>query len=388
MPRTKLKVEIDADSAKFNRRMKALSATVAGVGIAIAAVGVAASVAFVRMASDVAKANDELGKSAKRLQVTNDELQQLNLLANLSGFSLKSVETAFIGLGRKVLELKRGLSAAKEEFALIGLDESSFGANTFDNFKVVLKELEKIEDKQIRLGLATRFLGRSGSNFLAAIADGAGSLDDALSRVAKNRAFFISNKEIARAESMNDQISEFQLGFKKVKSVIASETFPAFEDLAKSATEFVNQMLMSNEFPALLKAVKTASEDVAKTLKSLFKDVEMDDFIENLTEIFRLVSAISKLLNETGLIDFVSKFIGTNVAGNAKALKNTREVAQGLGNMEGIEISGAITDFWSNLISGEDIAKTKIGGFFSDLGKTIPNDIGEIKRIITDKLGD
>jgi hypothetical protein len=147
-------------------------------------------------------------------------------------------------------------------------------------------------------------------------------------------------------------------------------------------------MLMSNEFPALLKAVKTASEDVAKTLKSLFKDVEMDDFIENLTEIFRLVSAISKLLNETGLIDFVSKFIGTNVAGNAKALKNTREVAQGLGNMEGIEISGAITDFWSNLISGEDIAKTKIGGFFSDLGKTIPNDIGEIKRIITDKLGD
>ena len=365
MPRTKLKVEIDADSAKFNRRMKALSATVAGVGIAIAAVGVAASVAFVRMASNVAKTNDELGKTAKKLQLTVEQLQQLQLLAQFSGVGLKGVEGAFRGIGTKVLDLKRGLAAAKEEFALLGLDESSFGANTFDNFLTVLKALEKIPDKQMKLALANKILGRSGADFVAALSEGEGSIDKIMKRVSSNKNFLISQKEVDVAESMNDQITEFGFGMKKLKSVISSETFPAYEKLVKSATEFIDKMLTNKEFPDLLKSVGEAADELAILLKKAFQDVELDDIILALTEVAKLIKEISALMNESGLNDLVGGLLGANAKSIGSGLQATRESVQGGG-----------------ILSNEFIRNI---GFALD---KIPEDVREIKLSLKGIVGE
>ncbi len=293
MPRTKLQVEIDADSAKFNRRMKALGATVAAVGIAIAAVGVASAVAFVRMASDVAKMNDELGKNAKKLQITNDQLQQLNLLAQFSGIGVKGVEGAFRGLGTKVLDLKRNLASAKEEFALLGLDESNFGGNTFDNFKTVLKALTQVEDKQIKLGLANKLMGRQGGAFLAALSDGAEGLDDVFERIAKNRAFFISDKEIKRSESMNDQMAEFSLGLKRIKSLVATQVFPAFERLTKVATQFLRELLENPKSAVFLEKLGETAEKLADFFIKSLANLDMDKFLDDLT---RALDKVQELL--------------------------------------------------------------------------------------------
>lgn len=248
-----LDVNLKAHTSNYNRKMKKAGQNTLGFsknfksaaaisGMVVGAM-TTASLAVNRVIQDFAALADEIGKAAKRAQISTDDFQSLGYAMEQSGGSTKQLETAFKTVAAQLYELDRGSTTAADLFSEVGLSlEDLAGLSVDDQFRKIAKGLLNITDLQKRAAVAQKIFGRSGTSLLPLL----GNMDE-LEKRFKRLGFTIDLEAIAAGEKLTDMNNELNLSFKKLSSEFVREMLPAiiiittaFRDLNRTMTNVLS----------------------------------------------------------------------------------------------------------------------------------------------------
>ena len=150
-----------------------------------AAIGVAGlGVAFVAMGQKTADATNLLVDLGTRSGLAVDTLAGLQLAARGSGLEFSSLESALVGLPKRMSDMQRGAGEGKVAFERLGVSvENADGTmrSSDETFQDLMQSLSDIESPTEKAALATQLFGKSGTMLLQSLGNTA-ALDTFISQ--------------------------------------------------------------------------------------------------------------------------------------------------------------------------------------------------------------
>jgi len=219
-----LEARIGLNSSAFTRGLAGLRRSAArfaaGFGRAIASAGkallvlgiagvAAASAGLAVLIKKTADYGDVIDKMSKRTGTSVEFLQKLKHAAELGGSSLANMEKGIRTLAKSTAEAGDGMATYADEFDKLGVSVRNADGDlksTEAIFVEVAEALAKVESSTERVAIAQTLLGRSGTQVLAIMADGAKGFAEAMQE-AEDLGLIMSAQDIKNAAEFNDQIT-------------------------------------------------------------------------------------------------------------------------------------------------------------------------------------
>lgn len=186
---------------------------------------------------------DQIGKSAKRIGITAEEFQKLSFAARRSGATTETVERAFKRMSSTIYDTGLGLKTAEDALKAVGLTFAEINNRSPEQqFAMIAKNLNNIEDATTRAAVAQDIFGRAGTDILPMLNDYAN-----LSAELENMGGIMTDKAVAAAEDFKDSMENLDI---TIKSIVAnsglvewlSDVASAFSDVAKNADKWRHLM--------------------------------------------------------------------------------------------------------------------------------------------------
>ncbi|WP_340109457.1 phage tail tape measure protein [Pikeienuella sp. HZG-20] len=215
-----LRANLGLDSAQFEkgldrstRRMKGFSrdADRLGRSIGVALRGLLPALgaaAFVRAADRALTSLDNIGKTAAKLGLTTDALQELRSAGEQSGVAMGTVDMALQRFVRRVEEARNGTGEAKgalEEMGIALNDASGAARPTEDILNDVADAMAGMDTEGAKLRVAFKLFDSEGAALVNTLGEGSGALDG-MRRRARDLGSVIGGDVIANAEDLRTEI--------------------------------------------------------------------------------------------------------------------------------------------------------------------------------------
>ena len=172
MERSQRRVEMFAKKSQKN--LSATSASFAKLGKAVGPLMAALSArAAIGALSNTISKLDDIGKTADRIGITTDALQELRTVAESAGVSQSALDTSIEKLGKGISEASMGIGTAKvalEQLNLSADDLMKLGLE--DAMGKIADEINKVPSPMERTALAMQLFGRSGAPMLNLLREG------------------------------------------------------------------------------------------------------------------------------------------------------------------------------------------------------------------------
>jgi hypothetical protein len=244
------------------------------LAVAAAAVAMASAVtaAVGKMLDDWSSAGDEIAKMAKRTGWTVESLSELSYMAKLSGTDLNSLETASKKLARSIVDAGDGLATYTREFERLGLNvDDLLKMGVEDQFWTVALAIANLDDATLRTNAAVELFGRSGTDLLPILADGASGVQELRQRYAE-LGYQWSGETAAAAEQFRDAFEDINVAMDGVKLTLV-------EELGPEITRLINEHILPGivslrEFIDENADLKQAFLDVAGAIMSVVNAVK------------------------------------------------------------------------------------------------------------------
>lgn len=222
-----------------NKKLSGMSSTIKKVGVALA--GAFAVRGFTNMIDSTLKMNDALGKTADRLGLTAQELQQLHFTAEQSGISTATLEMALQRMTRRVSEAGKGTGEAVKALKEMGISADQLAKMSVnDQLKVLADKLSGVTSEADQVRLAMKLFDSEGVKLLTMLKNGSGGLED-MANEANSLGFVLDRQMIAKMEQANDsmnRVSKISQGF---KNVLTTALAPAITAITDNFVEWVTE---------------------------------------------------------------------------------------------------------------------------------------------------
>ncbi len=310
--KAKLQVIIDADAAKFNKRMKAVTGIVAGVGVAIAGMGIAAAFTFSKIANSIATFTRDLNENKFALNADAKALQAWGIIAANASIETKDLVDAAVGFNdflrdfQKAPEIKKKFDIdgaltsitrsggasdqAKEAMEALGLDPDSIkDANPMDQLQALIDGAMKITNDSQRLQTLMPLIGEDDAKKLNQVIN---SMKESGKTFKETMAGFqdsptlLSEEDIANMTNLTKEWKLFKMNMENMKLKVFAEMAPQMERMVKAANEFIEKL---SEDPEALERFLSQVEKTASALAGLFERIDWDKLLKILTELIFLV---------------------------------------------------------------------------------------------------
>lgn len=230
----------DADAKKADTLFKSLTI---GAGALVGLVTTAATGLFLlaKQASDV---GDKAAKTATKLGITAEEVQELAYAADNSGVAFESLAVGLRFLQRAQAESLRGSKEAQLGFSQLGIrvkDSSGQMKPTVTLLKEVADKLSNVKDPATRTAIAMRLFGRSGADLIPLLIEGGAGIE-AFQKRAQLLGHVIDITSAKLAEELNDALTDLGLISKGVGLRIGVGLMP----ILKRVVDALNLWLISN----------------------------------------------------------------------------------------------------------------------------------------------
>jgi len=256
-------INVNADVAKAKAglagiadKMKAVgrSATIAG-GI-ITGLGVASVTQFAKM-------GDEVQKMALRTGFSTEALSELRVAADLSGSSLKGMETGIRRMSKVIVDAKDGLAESKDALDRMGVSvDDLMGKRPEEQFEILTMALADMSDKTEQVATAQEVFGRAGTALLPMLAGGAEGLE-AMKQKAHEMGVVFDQEAADKAARLSDSLTTLKGSFQGVMLAIAEQLAPVVTDVAeKMGTAISKISAWTKSNPGLTKVIVLVSAAV------------------------------------------------------------------------------------------------------------------------------
>jgi hypothetical protein len=242
-------VELFGDDSKLVRvlnraeaRVKAFGAGLMTFGAKLMAGGLALAVPLLGAVRTFASMGDTVAKMSLRTGVSAESLSELGFAAEQSGSDLSSLENGLRRMQRTIEDAGRGLSTSIDALDNLGLKvEDLQNLSPEEQFKLIADRMAGIADPTTRAATAMEIFGRSGTQLLPLMQNGAAGIET-LQKQARELGLTISTQDANAAAVLTDTLNILWRSFKQGVFVIGAALAPTIKGFAEKATAVITRV--------------------------------------------------------------------------------------------------------------------------------------------------
>ncbi|GAB6188017.1 phage tail tape measure protein [Thermopirellula anaerolimosa] len=235
-------VELFADDSRLvrglkaaSKRLKAWGQSVTAAGQRMLSAGMAAVGGLLGASGLFASMGDRVAKASQRTGIGVERLSELAYAAEQSGADLATLEAGLRRMQKTIAEAAGGSESAQEALANLGMSiQQLAGLSPDRQFMLIADRLAKIANPTERAAAAMELFGRSGTQLLPMIANGAAGLE-ALAERARQLGLVMATEDAEAAVVFGDLVSDLWKTVKMGVFVIGSALAPVLTDFVQRA---------------------------------------------------------------------------------------------------------------------------------------------------------
>jgi len=216
-----------------------------GIRTALGAIGVGlslgATVMYLKNAAAAAiQFGDDIAKASAKTGVAAGVFSELAYAAKQSDVPIQALGVAFRKMQVAVSEAGSGAKAAQESFAALGIEFGTFRRLSPDKqFEVIAEQISRLKDPADRARAAVDLFGRSGSDLLPMMMDGAKGIR-ALREEAERVGASLTDQQVAALAGADDAIKRLDSAWAGLARTLSSLVAPALTSIANQMTDFIS----------------------------------------------------------------------------------------------------------------------------------------------------
>lgn len=211
--------------------------TISGVGRTFTIAGAAITGAMGLAVNSFVTAGDAVAKMSKRTGIGTTALQELGFVAERSGTNLSAVEVSVKRMSRVINDAEQGLSTAVRSLESLNLTiEELQNLSPEEQFTKLSEAIASVENPTKRAALAQEIFGRSGTQLLPMLSEGAEGLRN-MRKEAHLYANVMDEATVAAAENLNDRMGDLKASFTAIVQTVAVAVLPTVLDFIKKAQD-------------------------------------------------------------------------------------------------------------------------------------------------------
>ena len=229
--------EADNSLAKTDDKAKSVASslgsgikTAAKFGAAIVGAATTAATGMYKMATESASTADEIDKMSQKIGVSREGYQELAFALSQSGADVNGLKT-----GLKTLSQQAEQNNAY--FEQLGISLTDVNGNAKDQetlFYEVVNALQQMESGTEKTTIATKLLGKQGTELMPLLNQEAGSLD-ALRQQAHDLGLVLDDDVISNGVTLTDTLDQVKRSLGTVMTQLGAKLMP----VVKTAADFI-----------------------------------------------------------------------------------------------------------------------------------------------------
>ncbi|BBO74396.1 hypothetical protein DSCW_18130 [Desulfosarcina widdelii] len=214
----------DEDLNKLEKGVRSAKHMIFGLG----AVVTAGTGLLVGLTKQVAGFGDQAAKTADKLGVNVEALQELRYAAELSGIAQTNFDTGLQRMTRRAAEAAEGTGVAKDalrELGVVVTDGEGRVRKSADLLEDIADGMARIEDPSKRVALAFKLFDTEGVSMVNMLRNGGAALRE-MRADARSLGFVIGEADARNAETFNDEMTRAQLVLVGIKNAVGVGLLP------------------------------------------------------------------------------------------------------------------------------------------------------------------
>lgn len=222
------KLGLDIDKGSWEKGDKLLGTFKAGFTAVVAGFGIHK---LAGMVEGVAELADAAVKSASKLGITVEAVQELGYAAKLSDISQGELEGSLTKFSRTLEQAKKGSGEAADALKKLGIPMRELKGETLDqNLEVIADAFAKMPDGPQKAALAMQLFGRSGTRLIPLLNGGKEGLVE-LRNEAHKLGIVVDTETAKKFEEFNDDQTRLSETWRGLKTQVVSALLPALHEL-------------------------------------------------------------------------------------------------------------------------------------------------------------
>lgn len=195
----------------------------------------------IRAINDFATAGDEIAKTARRIGIGVEALQELRFAAERSGVSTETLTTSLEQMNMRVGQLRNGQGALMTSLARTNpmlRQQLRTAESSEEAFELLIAEIERQPTAAARAALATAAFGRAGQDLIIMAENGVDGLQ-ALREEARAYGNIISEDAATASEAFADSMSNLRATLMSFRNQALTPLISAIQPLIQRFAEFM-----------------------------------------------------------------------------------------------------------------------------------------------------
>lgn len=263
-----LGLKIDKES--WSQGDKFLSAVKAGFAGVVAGFGIHAVVEMVNGVSELA---DTAGKTAQKLGITTEAVQELGYAAKLSDIEQDELNGALFKFSRGLQDVAKDGSPVNDALKTLGVNFKDLKGESLDqNLEVIADAFQKMPDGPKKAAVAMNLFGKSGTKLIPLLNSGKEGIVE-LRNEAEKLGIVVSEETAKQFEEFNDQQTRLSETWRGIKTQVVSALLPSLMALVDHLQEWVeaNREVISNAISTVVTAATYAIQGLAAAIEFALK---------------------------------------------------------------------------------------------------------------------
>lgn len=225
---------------------------------------------FNRFTSGAANAIDQTAKLSRSLGLSYQQLDQLQIAADLAGASSDTLARAFTRAQVTITQAGKGSKTAQDALKQLGLNVTDLAGRTTDvQFQTLANAIAQIQDPTERAAAAVAIFGRSGAELLPVFSELGNNLD-AASRFLERFNGGITDEQARKVEAVNDAFTLVGKSIQQLAGQVLAELSPVLVEAADGFVDFISKI----DVTAVASAAANAIESLGNVFGVLLQVIE------------------------------------------------------------------------------------------------------------------
>lgn len=232
--------DIKKSEKEWKRSFGAIEQQMTSLGTKMAVLGAAISAAIGLTVKSYASAGGAVYDMAKKTGFTTEAISKLKYAAEQSGTSIDTVVIAVKNLNNALVSAGEGSATTIKAFERIGLKLSDIkGLSPEDQFIKVATALSKVTDQSIKSATAVDLFGKSGTDLLPLLSEGADGIQELMDRAVELGVVF-DDISARKAKDMEDAITDLTTSFAGLKNELGAVLSDILKPYIETTTDAIS----------------------------------------------------------------------------------------------------------------------------------------------------
>ncbi len=304
--------EIGKMERDFKKSFGNIEKQIRSAGIAMAGIGTVVFGGLFKATKDTGELGEELLNLNKKTGISVEALSELKYMADTSGASLASVETAIKQMNNALDDSMKSTAKDTNAFKRLGLSlEELKKLKPDERFWQIAEALAEVKDEGERSALAVDIFGKSGTDLIPILDAGQEGLQ-AMKDKARELGVVMSQESAEKAAAFNESMDNMGKSLEGLKNAIGKAMEGPLGKLVDQLTSIITKVgEWADAHPGLVEAIGTLAGALAIG----------GTFLVGLTYAFDMFSKLNiAWTTAKTLLPEITRLLGTGTTGLAGAL--------------------------------------------------------------------